>query len=57
MAPLKNPLRELPSIDRVLNHARSELLLARFSREYVTRQCREVLDEIRTSIRQGSAID
>jgi len=57
VAPSKNPLRELPSIDRVLNHSRSELLLARFSREYVTRLCREMLDELRTSIRQGSPID
>ena len=31
-------------------------MLARFSREYVTQQCREILDEFRTAIRQGSSI-
>ena len=40
----KDRLRELPSIDRLLHHTKSEALLARFSRAYVTRQCRELLD-------------
>ena len=31
-------LRELPSIDRLLKHARCEALLARYNREYVTEQ-------------------
>jgi L-seryl-tRNA(Ser) seleniumtransferase len=54
--PSKNPLRELPSVDRVLSHAKSELLLARFSRDYVREQCREVLDDLRISIRSGAHI-
>jgi L-seryl-tRNA(Ser) seleniumtransferase len=51
-------LRELPSIDRLLKHVRCESLLKRYNREYVTEQCRSVLDEVRTEIRQGHrAID
>ena len=44
-------LRELPSIDRLLNHCDS--LLTRYNREYITEQCRSVLDEVRAEIRQG----
>lgn len=49
-------LRELPSVDRLLNHARSAPLLARFNREYVAEQCRATLEELRTAIRRGSSI-
>jgi len=49
----KNLLRELPSIDRLLKHPKSEPLLTRFNRDYVTEKCREVLDELRQSIRLG----
>ena len=49
----KNLLRELPSVDRLLNHPRCRPLLARTSREYVTQQCRELLDELRAAIRTG----
>jgi L-seryl-tRNA(Ser) seleniumtransferase len=49
----KNLLRELPSIDRLLNHPKSNFLLARFSRDYVADQCRDILDEIRATVRQG----
>ena len=52
----KDLLRELPSVDRLLHHTKSEALLARFSRSYVTRRCRELLDELRTTIRQGGSI-
>jgi len=52
----KNLLRELPSVDRLLNHPKSNLLLARFSRDYVTQQCRDILDELRAVIRQGNSI-
>ena len=50
-------LRELPAIDRLLSHPRTQPLLARFSRKYVTHQCREILDELRREIRQGHSID
>ena len=56
MSEAKDLLRELPSVDRLLSHTRSESLLARFSREYVTRQCREMLDELRGAIRKGSSL-
>jgi L-seryl-tRNA(Ser) seleniumtransferase len=53
----KNLLRELPSVDRLLNNPRCRPLLARTSRDYVTRQCRALLDEIRAAIRAGKATD
>jgi L-seryl-tRNA(Ser) seleniumtransferase len=53
-----NLLRELPSIDRLLKHVHCESLLTHYAREYVTEQCRLVLDQLRAEIRQGSrAID
>jgi len=45
-------LRELPSIDRLLNHARCAILLNRFNRDYVTQKCRAALDQVRIAIRQ-----
>jgi L-seryl-tRNA(Ser) seleniumtransferase len=54
--PASELLRELPSVDRLLGHARTEALLSRFSRPYVTRLCRDILDELRTEIRQGGSI-
>ena len=38
-------LRELPSIDRLLNHARCAALLTRYNRDYVTQQCRDAYHE------------
>jgi L-seryl-tRNA(Ser) seleniumtransferase len=49
-------LRELPSVDRLLGDARSAPLLARYNRAFLVRQCREVLDELRTAIRAGAAL-
>ena len=46
-------LRELPSIDRLLNHARCAALLTRYNRDYVTQKCRAALDQLRAIIRQG----
>ena len=46
-------LRELPSVDRLLKHARCAALLARYNRDYVTQKCREVLDQLRSEIRQA----
>ncbi len=51
----KSLLRELPSVDRLLNHPRCRSLLAGTSRDYVTRQCRTLLDELRAAIRAGTA--
>jgi L-seryl-tRNA(Ser) seleniumtransferase len=50
-------LRELPSVDRLLHSSKSAGLLARFGRAYVARHCREVLDDLRTRIRDGAATD
>lgn len=57
--PATHLLRELPSVDRLLKHARCEVLLTRFNREYVTQKCRHVLDDLRAQIRQAGnpAID
>ncbi|TAJ99520.1 L-seryl-tRNA(Sec) selenium transferase [bacterium] len=52
----KKLLRELPSVDRLLNHPRSGPLLSRFSRDFVTQKCRETLDDLRRAIQQGSAV-
>jgi L-seryl-tRNA(Ser) seleniumtransferase len=57
VAPSKNRLRELPSIDRLLNSAAGQHLIARYRRDYVTRRCRDLLDELRTSIVEGRAVD
>ncbi|HEX9445282.1 MAG TPA: L-seryl-tRNA(Sec) selenium transferase [Candidatus Binatia bacterium] len=57
MAQAKNLLRELPSVDRLLNHPQTGPWLARLSRDYVTRRCREVLDELRAAIRAGESLD
>ncbi len=52
----KDLLRELPSVDRLLKHAQSERLLARYKREYVIQTYREVLAELRGTILQGQAL-
>jgi L-seryl-tRNA(Ser) seleniumtransferase len=51
----RNLFRELPSIDRLLNHSRSEALLSGYNRQYVTDKCREILDELRTDMKQGKS--
>jgi L-seryl-tRNA(Ser) seleniumtransferase len=51
-----NLLRELPSVDRLLNHPRCEALLTRYNREYLIQKCREALDQSRVQIRQGKSI-
>jgi L-seryl-tRNA(Ser) seleniumtransferase len=48
-------LRELPSIDRLINHVRCAALLTRYNRDYVTQKCRDALDQVRGAIRQGKA--
>jgi L-seryl-tRNA(Ser) seleniumtransferase len=50
-------LRELPSVDRLLNHARGAVLLSRYNHDYVAQKCREALDRLRAAIRQGSIRD
>jgi L-seryl-tRNA(Ser) seleniumtransferase len=47
-----NLLREIPSVDGLLKHPRCETLLVRYNREYVTGKCREIVDELRASLRQ-----
>jgi L-seryl-tRNA(Ser) seleniumtransferase len=49
-------LRELPSIDRLLNHARCAALLTRYNRDYVTQKCRDALELVRANIRQGKGL-
>ncbi len=46
-------LRELPSIDRLLNHDRCAILLQRYNRTYVAEQCRAVLEDTRAALREG----
>jgi L-seryl-tRNA(Ser) seleniumtransferase len=49
-------LRQLPSVDSLLNDSRCQSLLTRFNRGLVIRHCREVLDDIRAKAREGSAM-
>jgi L-seryl-tRNA(Ser) seleniumtransferase len=56
VSPGNELLRELPSVDRLLGHPRTEALLARFSRGYVTRHCRDILDELRREIRLSGSV-
>ena len=48
-----NLLRDIPSVDRLLNHPRGAALLTRYSHDYVTHICRAALDQLRSNIRQG----
>jgi len=50
-----NLLRELPSVDRLLNHERCGILLLRYNRDYVAEKCRAVLDATRNALRQGKS--
>src|SRR5262245_32737159 len=49
-------LRKLPSVDRLLAHERTGFWLASLGRSYVTQQCREVLDELRSAIGRGDRV-
>jgi L-seryl-tRNA(Ser) seleniumtransferase len=49
-------LRELPSVDRLLSHAQGRALCDRFNREFLLKCCRAVLDQCRTSIREGKSV-
>jgi L-seryl-tRNA(Ser) seleniumtransferase len=53
MSEAKARLRELPSVDRLLTHPRTTVWLANFSREYVTRCCRDALERCRVAIARG----
>ena len=52
----RNLLRELPAVDRLLNHPQCEGLLARYRRDYVIQKSRQVLDELRAQIRRGTGL-
>jgi L-seryl-tRNA(Ser) seleniumtransferase len=49
----RNVFRDLPSVDRLLKHSRSEILLTRYNRDYVTQKCREIIDDLRADLRDG----
>ena len=51
------PLRDLPSVSRLLAHPRTERLLVRFNHEYVVQRCRGILDELRQASSLGHAVD
>jgi L-seryl-tRNA(Ser) seleniumtransferase len=50
-------LRELPAVSRLLAHPRTERLLVRFNREYVVRECREILEQLRHRAAHGDELD
>ena len=49
-------LRELPSVDRLLNHPKSAALLVRYNRNYITGKFRQTLDQLRESIQKGHSV-
>jgi L-seryl-tRNA(Ser) seleniumtransferase len=49
-------LRGLPSIDRLLGNPKTVSWLARLDRGYVTRCCRDVLEELRAGISRGDDV-
>jgi L-seryl-tRNA(Ser) seleniumtransferase len=49
-------LRKLPSVDRLLANQRAASWLSLLDRTYVTRQCRHVLEELRSAIGGGERI-
>jgi len=51
--PTANLLRDIPSVDRLLNHPRCGAQITRYNRDYVTQMCRAALDQLRANIRQG----
>jgi L-seryl-tRNA(Ser) seleniumtransferase len=52
MREAQNLLRRIPSMDRLLTHQRARALLSRFNRTYVTRHCREILEQLRVEARE-----
>jgi L-seryl-tRNA(Ser) seleniumtransferase len=56
MSQTRDRLRDLPSIDRLLSSPQGQALVGRFSRQHVVRLCRQVLDEVRTAVRQDAAL-
>ncbi len=52
----ENPLRDLPSVSRLLDHPRADEAIRQFGRSLVVEALRETLDETRARIRAG-AID
>lgn len=48
-----NPLRHLPSVDRLLNHLSSSLLIQSYGRSLTLEAIRAVLDEFRSRARRG----
>jgi len=47
-------LRDIPGVDRLLQHRRCEALLTRYNRDYVTLHCRAAIEHFRAAIRQGT---
>jgi L-seryl-tRNA(Ser) seleniumtransferase len=56
MTQARASLRDLPSVDRLLSHARAAAWLASVDREYVARLCRETLADLRRQIAEGASL-
>lgn len=57
MSESKALLRDLPSVDRLLSHPAAQAWLSAYNRQYVTRQCRAALDDLRGEIARGDMLD
>jgi L-seryl-tRNA(Ser) seleniumtransferase len=56
MSHTKASPRDLPSIDRLLTHSRSDAWLARYDRAYLAALCRGVLGDLRQEISRGAIV-
>ena len=54
---MADALRELPAVSRLLAHPTTERLLTRVNRELVVQACRDLLDELRATVRDGRPLD
>ena len=56
MTQAKASLRDLPSVDRLLSHARATAWMASVGREYVAGLCRDVVADLRRQIAEGASV-
>ncbi len=56
MTQAKASLRDLPSVDRLLSHARATAWTASVGREYIAGLCRDVVADLRRQIAEGASL-
>ena len=56
MTQARASLRDLPSVDWLLSHARAAAWMTSVDREYVARLCREIVADLRRQIAEGASL-